>query len=474
LGQQELALGQPRQKAVLVRLALQANQTVSRDQLVDAVWGEDPPATAVNGVHTYVARLRRAVEPDRTRRSTARLLVGHGSGYMLRLEPGTLDLNVFAERLTRARDALSADAFVEALGLWRGTPFSGVPGPFVEAERARVTELRLSALEDLAGVRLSSGRHVEVAADLSALVREHPLRERLRALEILALYRSGRQADALLAYADVRRLLADELGVEPGRPLQKLYHDILVGEPSLEVPPLEAEIATTSDHIPTAPIPDAAPATAQVAVDTSVPVAVADSVGPPRGRLRIRRSTTRRSSVRLAALTAVVVVVVGGVILAGRSRAPADRPAVHPTVAAVVPAANATSGPLVPGDNSRFVADVTIPDGAPVHVGQPFTKVWEIQNTGTVEWRDRYLLRQGILAAPGLCSSPARVPLATTPPAGYLRISVTFVAPTLPGSCRVDWKMADAQGRLAFPNKQGLYVIVSVVEQAPPVPPTSP
>ncbi len=120
--------------------------------------------------------------------------------------------------------------------------------------------------------------------------------------------------------------------------------------------------------------------------------------------------------------------------------------------------------PLVAGDDSRFVADVTIPDGTSVRVGERFTKVWEIQNTGRVPWRGRSLQRQGVLDAPGLCHSPERVPIPYTQPGDHVRIAVDFVAPSLPGSCRVDWKMVDAGLHLTFPNKQGLYVIVNVVE----------
>jgi hypothetical protein len=118
--------------------------------------------------------------------------------------------------------------------------------------------------------------------------------------------------------------------------------------------------------------------------------------------------------------------------------------------------------PLIRCDDDRFVADVTIPDGTIVRANQRFVKTWEIQNTGLVPWRGRYLQRQGTLQAPGLCTSPARVPVPTTLPGQDVQISVTFTAPSLPGSCIVYWKMTDAQGRLYFPDRTGVYVLVNV------------
>jgi hypothetical protein len=118
--------------------------------------------------------------------------------------------------------------------------------------------------------------------------------------------------------------------------------------------------------------------------------------------------------------------------------------------------------PLVPCDDSRFVADVTIPDGMTVRAGQSFVKTWEIENIGLVPWQGRFIQRQGVLSGQGLCSSPSRVPVPTTMPGQDALITVTFTAPNLPGSCRVDWKMTDKDGRFFFPNLGSLYVIVNV------------
>jgi DNA-binding SARP family transcriptional activator len=241
----EVSVGPPRRQAVLTVLALHANHNVSRDEIVDAVWGDEPPASAVNGVHLYVAALRQALgngggenrAASKAERVAGHRLVGTGSGYLLRLEPGELDIDVFRDHLQRAQRLSAAGQLGEAvaaldsaLQLWHGTPLSGVNGRFADAERVRLTELRLAAVEDRAGLMLHLGHHCELVAELSALVAENPLRERLRGLLMVALYRSGRQAEALATYADTRRLLVDELGIEPGADLQRLHQRMLTNE----------------------------------------------------------------------------------------------------------------------------------------------------------------------------------------------------------------------------------------------------
>lgn len=119
--------------------------------------------------------------------------------------------------------------------------------------------------------------------------------------------------------------------------------------------------------------------------------------------------------------------------------------------------------PLIPGDDSKFVADITIPDGTAVHAAQQFTKIWEIRNDGTILWRGRYLERQGVLQGQGICTSVQRVPVPDTPPGHDVQITVVFTAPNLPGSCRVDWKMTDGNGHNYFPDRSGVYVIVNVI-----------
>ena len=230
----EVALGWPRQQAVLAALLIRVGQVVSRDELVDAVWGMDPPVTAANVVHAYVAKLRKILEPDRVSRAPAQVLTSSGHGYVLHLAPGQLDLKIAEQHLMAARRARESNELSEcvtaldaALALWRGLPLTGVPGPFAEIQRARLTEMRMAALEDRAEVLLDSDRPAGLIGELATLAAEHPLRERLAGLLMLALYRDGRPAEALACYQRTRRMLVDELGLEPGPYLRRLHQDIL-------------------------------------------------------------------------------------------------------------------------------------------------------------------------------------------------------------------------------------------------------
>jgi DNA-binding SARP family transcriptional activator/tetratricopeptide (TPR) repeat protein len=229
-----LALGPPLRQAVLALLALRANGSVTRDEIIDAVWGENPPTSAVNNVHIYISGLRHLLEPARGTGVSNRVLIGGRFGYQLQLEPTELDLTEFEEHL-RAATRLAGDGepssavqrWDAALALWRGSPFAGVISPFVDAQRMRLCELRLAALEDRAEALLGLGRAAALVAQLSPLAAEHPLRERLRGLLMLALHRAGRRAEALRVYAETRRLLVDELGVEPGPELSGVHRAVL-------------------------------------------------------------------------------------------------------------------------------------------------------------------------------------------------------------------------------------------------------
>ena len=242
-GDQELHVGQPRQQAVLGILAMRANRVISRGELVDAVWGQDPPASAEGGIYTYVAGLRRVIEPNRSLRGPGRVLVSSGAGYVLHLVPGQPDAVAFEQDLGRARQLRKAGdlsgavvALNTALSLWRGIAFAGVPGPFAETERVRLGELRSAAAEERADVLLSLGRHEEVVPDLTAMVADHPLRERMRGLLMIALYRCGRHAEALRVFAEGRRVLADELGIDPGSDLSRIHQQVLTADPALAAP----------------------------------------------------------------------------------------------------------------------------------------------------------------------------------------------------------------------------------------------
>ena len=236
-------MGQPRQQAVLGILAMRANRVISRGELVDAVWGQDPPASAEGGIYTYVAGLRRVIEPNRSLRGPGRVLVSSGVGYVLHLVPGQPDAVAFEQDLGRARQLRKAGdltgavvALNSALSLWRGIAFAGVPGPFAETERVRLGELRSAAAEERADVLLSLGRHEEVVPDLTAMVADHPLRERMRGLLMIALYRCGRHAEALRVFAEGRRVLADELGIDPGSDLSRIHQQVLTADPALAAP----------------------------------------------------------------------------------------------------------------------------------------------------------------------------------------------------------------------------------------------
>ena len=235
-------LGPPRQHALLAALVLHTGSWLSVERLVDLLWGERPPATAATIVHGSVAGLRRVLEPARERGNPARLLVTRPTGYALEVHPEQVDALRFERLLAEGRRHLdsdperASDVLTEALSLWRGPALSGVEEDFARAAAVRLEDLRLDALEARTEADLALGRHREVVAELEDLVARHPLRERLWAHRMVALYRCGRQAEALAAYQTLRRTLAEELGVEPGRELHRMELAVLQHHPSLEVP----------------------------------------------------------------------------------------------------------------------------------------------------------------------------------------------------------------------------------------------
>ncbi|WP_182880888.1 BTAD domain-containing putative transcriptional regulator [Microbispora sp. H10949] len=240
---EELDLGWARQQAVLAVLLLEMNRPVSVTALVDAVWGADPPRNARSTVQTYVSRLRRVVEPGRASTARNAVLVSSDAGYQVRGDPSELDVAIFERHLTAAEDlraqgdlAAAAGKVDAALALWRGEPFGGLQGPRLEAERRRLQERHGFAGELRATIRVELGQNTAAIAELTRLIDEFPLRERLRGLLMLALYRAGRQADALTAFHDLRRLLAEELGIDPGPELRDLHERILRGDKELDGP----------------------------------------------------------------------------------------------------------------------------------------------------------------------------------------------------------------------------------------------
>ncbi|MFJ8471845.1 BTAD domain-containing putative transcriptional regulator [Kitasatospora sp. NPDC094011] len=265
----ELILGSPQQQAVLTTLLLHSGRPVTTQDLVDALWGDRPPAQAVAALRTYVSRLRSVIEPRREVRRPAELLVSVADGYALRIPGEALDLSVFdrlsAEAATARTSGNKHEAhrlLVEALDLFSGRPLTGIPGPYADAQRLRLTERHVAATEELCAAALDVGLHAEIVGELNNLTTEHPLRERLRELLMLALYRCGRQAEALGVYTDTRKLLIEELGVEPGVGLSSMHNRILAADPTLAVP----VVPTSAVHEDS---PAAPPAPAQLPADVS-------------------------------------------------------------------------------------------------------------------------------------------------------------------------------------------------------------
>jgi DNA-binding SARP family transcriptional activator len=225
-----LTLGGPRQRAILALLLTRANEVVPTDRLIDELWGAQAPTTATNTLQYHISRLRKALSPSDA-------ILTRDPGYLIRAGPDELDLLRFEQLLDEAQRAppeLAARLLRDALGLWRGPPLADVAHEsFAQAEILRLEELRLRAHERRVEADLSLGLHGELVGELEVLVREHPLRERLRGQLMLSLYGSGRQADALEVYRQTRRLLVDELGIEPSPALQELEAAMLRQDPAL-------------------------------------------------------------------------------------------------------------------------------------------------------------------------------------------------------------------------------------------------
>ncbi|MER6089346.1 AfsR/SARP family transcriptional regulator [Streptomyces bluensis] len=261
-GAQPLPTGSPQQRALLAALLLREGRTATAGELIDALWGDDPPSQALAAVRTYASRLRKVLSPG--------VLISESGGYAIRLADqhtgysesagpsgssglgGSLDLALAqelaadAEKARATGDLCHARALLnKALSLWDGEVLASVPGPYAETQRARLDEWRLQLVETRMDMDLEQGYHAGAVSELTALTAAHPLRERLRELLMLALYRSGRQAEALAVYADTRRLLADELGVDPRPGLKELQQRILQADPALAEPsaPLTPEPA---------------------------------------------------------------------------------------------------------------------------------------------------------------------------------------------------------------------------------------
>jgi DNA-binding SARP family transcriptional activator len=256
-----LPLGGPRQRAVLADLALHAGQPVSAGRLVDDLWGGEPPASARHTLETYVSRLRHVLNP------VGGSLVTRPGGYLLDAAPGCVDAYQFRDLVTRgtsARDEGDVPAAVTLLGsavkLWRGPALADVQdAPFAMLAGQQLEEERLTATEKLVEARLALGGHRELMPELEALIAGSPYREGFHAQLMLALYRSGRQAEALAAFGRARDLLASELGIEPGPELRRLHSAVLLQAPELQPDGTTAGSAPRLAAAPVNELPDQRP-----------------------------------------------------------------------------------------------------------------------------------------------------------------------------------------------------------------------
>ena len=295
-------VGVGKRRSLLALLALHANEVLPADRLIEELWGEQPPSTAAKGLQVQVSHLRRDLRSN----GSAEILKTRGHGYLVELDADALDVHRFERALEEGRGALEAgDAegaarlLREALALWRGPPLADFTyEAFAQQPIARLDELRLVALERRIEADLQLGHHADVAGELEELVREHPLRERLRGLLMLALYRCGRQADALDAYRSGRLHLTEELGLEPAPELRRLERQILEQSPELDLPARPPPPAP-----PTARRPAwryAVPAIALVVAVVVAAVLLAGDADPP-ARAAISLENATNALVRLDA-----------------------------------------------------------------------------------------------------------------------------------------------------------------------------
>jgi len=252
-----LALGGPKQRALLAVLLLNANSVVSQEKLIAELWGDNPPATATKSLQVHVSRLRRELDP---RDASEPVLLTQAPGYTLKLHPEELDLSRFERLVADGRRALelgeperAAEDLQDALGQWRGQPFADLAlEPFASAAADKLEERRVTATECWVEAELALGRHAGLVGRLEELVRQNPYRERIRAQLIVALYRSGRQAEALASYREARATLVDELGIEPGPELRELERRVLDHDPSLALAPTAHSVPASrpEDELP--------------------------------------------------------------------------------------------------------------------------------------------------------------------------------------------------------------------------------
>jgi DNA-binding SARP family transcriptional activator/ABC-type oligopeptide transport system substrate-binding subunit len=329
-GDRILPLGGAKQRAALAILLLHHDQVVSRDRLVDGIWGDRPPATAAHTLETYISRLRKALHQD----GHPERLLTRAPGYLLVVDEGELDLQRLEAHIDQGRRALAADdpeaaseQLARGLALFRGAPLGDLAyAPFAQAELGRLDDLRAATVEQRIDADLALGRHADLIGELESLVADYPLREHAWGQLMLAEYRSGRQGEALATFDHARHRLAHELGVDPGHSLQQLHQQILRQDPALQLSPTVDEAKRV------------APASVQASP-------------PARGHVLGRRRT--RVILATACFVAAAGIAAGLISARGTSR--------PPTVGSET---TANSIAVIDGRNGHFVADVNIGDSA--------------------------------------------------------------------------------------------------------------
>jgi DNA-binding SARP family transcriptional activator len=323
VGGARVQAGPPQQQAVLAALVLRAGQAVSLHELLGAVRGEEFPGSGASVVRTYVWRLRKLMEPGT---SPSRLIESVGDGYRLAVPPEAVDAHRAEQLAAQAAGARTAGEYEEcalrlaqALELWKGQPLTGVPGPLAESERMRLSELRLMLLDERFDLELLRGRHARAVPDLTALIRQHPLRERPYTFLMRALYACGRQADALAVFGRAHTVLAEELGVEPGQELCALYERILANDPELAtaatwraapptgaagLPPSPPNTLPTTEAVPPEP-----PVTRTLPAPSQLPPGIADFTGRAEEMTQLAPALTQSGA---AALSVVSISGMGG------------------------------------------------------------------------------------------------------------------------------------------------------------------
>ena len=407
----------PSRRALLAILSLHAGELLTGDRLIDELWGERAPATAAKSLQMHVWRLRKALggDPDNGP------LVTERGGYALRVEPGQLDLEVFERLLSEGRAALAdcrpeaaATVLAEALALWRGPPLAEFADQrFARDAIARLEELRLEAIEARIDADLMLGRHRALIAELESLVVGNPLRERLRAQLMLALYRCGRQADALAVYRETRKLLDQELGLQPGVELAALEHAVLAHDPSLEPAATGDEPGSTTGAVSEAPVKSSTGGGAFAQPESAVPAHDAAQNASDRATDRRPVALRERGRARAVLLAAGVVLLLAAVAaaameLTGGNRvvvrvAPNSLAAIDPHSNSVVAAVPVGTRPdaIAFGSSSLWIANVddqtvsridpttlralrVLPvDGAPTGIAAGANSVWVAESDPT-------------------------------------------------------------------------------------------